>query len=117
MSGTTHTALSHRIHRFVAIFERYKRHPDRREALHVLSAIDCLREGSYEEGERAIVAAEQAFARAASRYRIKGESESGPTSEGRGLPDDVSTVDLRTALRSVIQGKSERAGAPLSGQD
>ncbi len=117
MSGTTHTALSHRIHRFVAVFERYKRRPDRHEALHVLSAIDCLREGSYEEGEQAIVAAEQAFARAASRYRIKGESESGPTSEGRGLPDDVSTVDLRTALRSVIQGKSERAGAPLSGQD
>ncbi|MDB5488640.1 MAG: hypothetical protein JWQ58_2355 [Reyranella sp.] len=117
MSGTPHSTLSHRIHRFVAVFERYKRRPDRREALHVLSAIDCLREGSYEEGEQAIVAAEQAFARAATRYRIQGESESGPTSDGAGVPDSVSARDLRTALRSVIQGKSEQAAAPLSGQD
>ena len=106
MPGTTHTHLSHRIHRFVAVFERYKRHPDRREALHVLSAIDCLREGSYEEGERAIVAAEQAFALAEPRCRARDESDVASTRDRAGLADNISASDLRTALRSVIKKTS-----------
>lgn len=110
MSGTPHIVLSHRIHRFVGVFERYKRRPDPREALHVLCAIECLREGSYEDGEREIGAAEQVFALAAYKCGAKGEANSeaggGPTSEGQARCEDVSTHDLRAALRSVIQRKS-----------
>ncbi len=105
MLGTTHSTLSHRIHRFVAVFERYKRRPDRDEARHVLSAIDCLRQGSYAEGEQAIVAAEQVFAHAEPKARAKCETGTEPTSEGPRIPDNVSTHDLRAALRSVIHNK------------
>lgn len=106
MPATSHIVLSHRIHRFVAVFERYKRRPDRHEAQHVLWAIDCLREGSYEDGERAIGAAEEVFARAAFKCRARGETNGGPTSGSPAPCDDVSTRDLRAALRSVIQSRS-----------
>lgn len=111
--GTPHIALSQRIHRFVGVFERYKRRPDPREARHVLCAIECLREGSYEDGERAIGAAEQVFTLAEFKCGARGKTKSERTSKGPAPVDDVSTHDLRAALRSVIRARA--SGPPSSG--
>lgn len=87
----TRETLSQRVHRFVAVLERYKRNPNRREAYHVLSAIDCLKEERYEAGLDAIRAAEHVE----------------PIPDGvvlmRGLHDDITVAELSEALRKVLR--------------
>ena len=86
----TRQSLSQRVHRFVAVLERYKRNPNRREAYHVLSAIDCLREERYEAGLDAIQAAEHVE----------------PIPDGvvlmRCLHDNITVAELSEALRKVL---------------
>lgn len=87
----TRQSLSQRVHRFVLVLERYKRNPNRREAYHVLSAIDCLKEERYDAGMAAIRAAEHVE----------------PIPDGvvlmRGLHDDITVAELREALRKVVR--------------
>lgn len=86
----TRQSLSQRIHRFVLVLERYKRNPNRREAFHVLSAIECVQEQRYAAGLEAIRAAEHVE----------------PIPDGvvlmRGLHDDITTQALRAALRKTL---------------
>ncbi len=87
----TRQTLCQRVHRFVLVLERYKRNPNRREAFHVLSAIDCLREQRYDAGLDAIRAAEHVE----------------PIPDGvvlmRGLHDDITVGELREALRKLVR--------------
>lgn len=87
----TRQSLCQRVHRFVLVLERYKRNPNRREAYHVLSAIDCLKEQRYDAGLDAIRAAEHVE----------------PIPDGvvlmRGLHDDITVGELREALRKVVR--------------
>jgi hypothetical protein len=81
-----HHHLLQRIERFVAALERYGRNPNRREAYHSLVAIECLRAGRYEDGERAIQSAKHVEA-------IPTQMATLP-----GLYDHLTTQELRTAL-------------------
>lgn len=87
---TRHT-LCQRIHRFVLVLERYKRNPNRREAYHILSAIDCVKEERYAEGIEAIRAAEHVE----------------PIPDGvvlmRGLHDEITVGELRESLRKTVR--------------
>jgi hypothetical protein len=89
----TRESLSQRVHRFVLVLERYKRNPNRREAYHVLSAIDCLKEERYEAGLESIRAAEHVE----------------PIPDGvvlmRGLHDDITVGELREAFRKVVRSQ------------
>lgn len=91
----TRQSLCQRVHRFVLVLERYKRNPNRREAYHVLSAIDCLREQRYDAGIDAIRAAEHVD----------------PIPDGvvlmRGLHDNITVGELRDALRAIVRGPEE----------
>ena len=51
---TARQDLVRHIQRFVAILERNRRQPNRREAYHVLVALECLEAGRYEQGEAAM---------------------------------------------------------------
>jgi len=53
-SETARQNLVRHIQRFVAILERNRRQPNRREAYHVLVALECLEGGDYERGEAAM---------------------------------------------------------------
>lgn len=57
--ATARHALAHRIRRFVSALQRFRRNPNRREAYHVVEALQCLQEGQYEEGEAAVLRAEK----------------------------------------------------------
>lgn len=87
----TRNTLCQRIHRFVLVLERYKRNPNRREAYHILSAIDCVKEERYAEGIEAVRAAEHVD----------------PIPDGvvlmRGLHDDITVGELREALRKTVR--------------
>jgi hypothetical protein len=87
----TRNTLCQRIHRFVLVLERYKRNPNRREAYHVLSAIDCVKEERYAEGMAAVRAAEHVE----------------PIPDGvvlmRGLHDEITVGELREALRKTVR--------------
>lgn len=91
LADPTRLSLSQRIHRFVLVLERFKRNPNRREAYHVLSAIEALREGRYEAGLQCIRAAELVA----------------PIPEGLallpGLHDDMTAGELRQALRALVR--------------
>ena len=91
LADATRHSLCQRIHRFVLVLERFRRNPNRREAYHVLSAIEALREGRYEAGMEAIRAAEHVD----------------PIPEGLallpGLHDDMTATELRQALRAVVR--------------
>lgn len=91
---TRHT-LCQRIHRFVLVLERYKRNPNRREAYHVLSAIDCVKEERYAEGIEAIRAAEHVD----------------PIPDGvvlmRGLHDEITVGELRESLRKTVRAPAD----------
>ena len=53
------TVLAHRIHRFIRALERVMRHPNRREAYHVVEAMQHMLAGRYGEGEDAMLRAER----------------------------------------------------------
>jgi hypothetical protein len=101
LADATRLTLSQRIHRFVLVLERFKRNPNRREAYHVLSAIEALREGRYEAGLQCIRAAELVS----------------PIPEGLallpGLHDDMTAGELRRALRALV--RPVEADIPASG--
>jgi len=67
--------LIRRIRRFVAILERVRRQPNRREAYHVLLALQCLQVGNYEEGEQAMRDAEHVVALPAALSGVQGIHE------------------------------------------
>lgn len=91
LADATRHSLCQRIHRFVLVLERFRRNPNRREAYHVLSAIEALREGRYEAGIEAIRAAEHVE----------------PIPDGLavlpGLHDDMTPIELRQALRALVR--------------
>ena len=51
---TARRDLVRHIQQFVAILERNRRQPNRREAYHVLVALECLEAGDHERGEAAM---------------------------------------------------------------
>jgi hypothetical protein len=67
--------LIRRIRRFVAILERARRQPNRREAYHVLFALECLQGGKYEEGGKAMRDAEHVVALPAALSGVQGIHE------------------------------------------
>ncbi len=83
--------LSRRIHRFLVVFERYGRRPNRREAYYLMLAIECLKDARYEDGEAAMSAAE----------RVDAVPE--PAASTSGLHEDTTAAELRAALRLVIR--------------
>lgn len=87
----TRLTLCQRIHRFVLVLERFRRNPNRREAYHVLSAIEALREGRYEAGLQCIRAAEHVEPIPESLALLPG------------LHDDMTATELRQALRDVMR--------------
>ena len=91
LAEATRLTLCQRIHRFVLVLERFRRNPNRREAYHILSAIEALREERYEAGMQFIRAAEHVE----------------PIPDGLallpGLHDDMTAVELRQALRNVMR--------------
>lgn len=98
--STLRPRLVRRIHRFLTVFERYGRNPNRREGYYTLLAIECLRAERYEEGEQAMLAAETLEAIPPERATLPGPH------------DEATTADLRTALRSAI--REQPAGEPRS---
>ena len=52
-------ALAQRVDRFVRALERVRRHPNRREAYHVIVALQHLSAGQYQEGDEAMTRAER----------------------------------------------------------
>ncbi|TAJ97370.1 MAG: hypothetical protein EPO10_00850 [Reyranella sp.] len=94
LADATRHLLCQRIHRFVLVLERFRRNPNRREAYHILSAIELLREGRYEAGLEAVRAAEHVA----------------PIPDGLallpGLHDDMTAVELRQALRAEVRPAS-----------
>lgn len=56
---TARRALVHRIHRFVRALEKVQRPPNRREVYYLTQALQCLNEGTYEDGEAAMLDAER----------------------------------------------------------
>jgi len=91
LADATRVTLCQRIHRFVLVLERFRRNPNRREAYHILSAIEALREGRYDAGMESIRAAEHVE----------------PIPDGLallpGLHDDMTATELRQALRAVMR--------------
>ena len=91
LADATRHLLCQRIHRFVLVLERFRRNPNRREAYHILSALELLREGRYDAGLEAVRAAEHVA----------------PIPDGLalrpGLHDDMTTSELRQALRAVVR--------------
>lgn len=91
LADATRHLLCQRIHRFVLVLERFRRNPNRREAYHILSAIESLREGQFEAGMEAVRAAEHVD----------------PIPDGLallpGLHDDMTATELRQALRAVVR--------------
>ncbi len=65
----------HHIQRFVAILERNRRQPNRREAYHVMVALECLQARDYERGEQAMRDAEHLVALPASVAGLQGLHE------------------------------------------
>ncbi len=98
LADATRHLLCQRINRFVLVLERFRRNPNRREAYHILSAIESVREGRYEAGLEAVRAAEHVD----------------PIPDGLallpGLHDDMTAAELRQALRAVVRPAS--GGAP-----
>ncbi len=98
LADATRHSLCQRIHRFVLVLERFRRNPNRREAYHVLSALEALRDGRYDVGMEAVRAAEHVD----------------PIPEGLavlpGLHDDMTATELRQALRTVM--RPANAGVP-----
>ena len=95
LADATRHSLCQRIHRFVLVLERFRRNPNRREAYHILLAIELLREGRYEAGIEAVRAAEHVA----------------PIPDGlallQGLHDDMTAGELRQALRAVVRPVNE----------
>jgi hypothetical protein len=91
LADATRHSLCQRIHRFVLVLERFRRNPNRREAYHILLALELLREGRYEAGMEAVRAAEHVA----------------PIPDGLallpGLHDDMTAAELRQALRAVVR--------------
>lgn len=91
LADATRLLLCQRIHRFVLVLERFRRNPNRREAYHILSALELLREGRYDAGIEAVRAAEHVA----------------PIPDGLallpGLHDDMTAAELRQALRAVVR--------------
>lgn len=98
--STLRSGLVRRIHRFLTVFERFGRNPNRREGYYALLAIECLRAERYEEGDQAMLAAETLEAIPQERATLPG------------LHDETTVADLRAALRSVI--REQPAGEPRS---
>ena len=103
LAEATRATLCQRIHRFVLVLERFRRNPNRREAYHILSAIEALREQRYEAGMQ--------FVRSAEHVE--------PIPDGLailpGLHDDMTAAELRQALRNVV--RPSNAGAAAAGGD
>ncbi|CAN5895884.1 hypothetical protein BH11PSE3_BH11PSE3_15920 [soil metagenome] len=58
-SGAARRALIQRIDRFLKVLERVRRQPNRREAYHLVEAIQSLRAQAHEQGEQAMTRAEK----------------------------------------------------------
>ena len=82
--------LIRRIRRFVAILERVRRQPNRREAYHVLLALQCLQAGSYEEGEQAMRDAEHVVALPAALSGVQG------------IHEKMTTQQLKARLAEIL---------------
>lgn len=99
LADATRHLLCQRIHRFVLVLERFRRNPNRREAYHILSAIESLREGRFDAGMDAVRAAEHVA----------------PIPEGLallpGLHDDMTAGELREALRAAVRPPNAEAPA------
>jgi hypothetical protein len=67
--------LVRRIRPFVAILERVRRQPNRREAYHVLFALECPQAGNYQEGGKAMSDAEHVVALPAALSGVQGIHE------------------------------------------
>ncbi len=93
LPDATHGALGRRIHRFLVVFERYARRPNRREAYYLMLAIECLRDARYKDGEAAMSAAE----------RLDAVPE--PAASTPGLHEHTTAADVRAALRLVISAQ------------
>lgn len=88
-SGAARRALIQRIDRFLKVLERVRRQPNRREAYHLVEAIQCLRAEALEQGEEAMVRAEKL-------------SPIPPQLAGQPGPHEALTVaDLRSGLAAV----------------
>ena len=89
--------LIRRIRRFVAILERVRRQPNRREAYHVLFALECLQAGNYEEGEKAMRNAEHVVALPAALSGVQG------------IHEKMTTQQLNVRLAKIL-GSDEGCG-------
>ena len=90
VSETARQDLVRHIQRFVAILERNRRQPNRREAYHALVALECLQAGDYEQGEQAMLNAEQLVALPASVAAL------------RGIHEGMTTQQLSSRLASIL---------------
>ncbi|MFZ5784627.1 MAG: hypothetical protein ACOY4R_30905 [Pseudomonadota bacterium] len=84
--------LAQRIERFVAALERARRQPNRREAYHVLVALEHFEAGDFSAGEQAMVDAEQLAPLPA------------PVVAMTGIHDRMTTQQLRERLAGVAAG-------------
>jgi len=81
--------LVRHIQRFVAVLERNRRQPNRREGYYVLVALEHLQEGDYERGEQAMRDAEHLVALPASVIGLQGIHEKMTTHELSGRLADI----------------------------
>src|SRR5258708_2320903 len=81
VSETARGDLVRHIQRFVAILERNRRQPNRREAYYVLVALERLEEGDYERAEQAMRDAEHLAALPTSVIGLQGIHEKMTTHE------------------------------------
>jgi len=82
--------LAQRIERFVAALERARRQPNRREAYHVLVALEHFEAGDFPAGEQAMTDAEQLTALPAAVVAIAG------------IHDRMTTQQLRERLAELV---------------
>ncbi len=82
--------LVQRIERFVATLERVRRQPNRREAYHVLVALECFEAGDFSGGDQAMLNAERLTALPAAVAAMSG------------IHDRMTTQQLRERLAAVV---------------
>ncbi|WP_421997315.1 hypothetical protein [Reyranella sp.] len=86
--------LTRRFERFVATLERVRRQPNRREAYHLLVALECFAAGDAAGAERAIQNAERLAALPAAVAAMSG------------IHDHMTTQDLRRRLQQALASSS-----------
>lgn len=88
-SETARRDLVRHIQRFVATLERNRRQPNRREAYHVLVALECLEAGDHERGEAAMRDAGRLVALPAAVAGLRGIHETMTTHQLSGRLADI----------------------------